>query len=200
MRVGLTGGIGAGKSAVARLLARHGAAVIDADAIAREVVAPGTPGLAAVAEAFGDGVIKADGSLDREALGKIVFADPDARKKLESITHPLIGAESARRIAGLPDDGVVVHDIPLLVEGGVAGAYDLVVVVEAPRELRLERLAERGLPREQAEARMAHQASDADRRAVADILIDNSGTLDDLARQVDDAWRRIGEVAAARPA
>ncbi len=190
-RVGLTGGIGAGKSAAARLLAERGATVIDADAIAREVVASGTPGLAAVAEAFGDRIIQADGSLDRAGLGAIVFADPAARKRLEEITHPLIGAETARRMAGLPAGTVVVYDVPLLVEAGLRGAYDVVVVVEAPRALRLERLEQRGLPPEQAEARMATQASDADRRAVADVLLDNSGSLAELRAQVAAAWERI---------
>ncbi|MGF7233626.1 MAG: dephospho-CoA kinase [Frankia sp.] len=194
--MGLTGGIGAGKSAVARLLAEHGATVIDADAIAREVVAPGTPGLASVAEAFGDQIIRADGSLDREGLGAVVFADPAARKRLEAITHPLIGAETARRMAGLPPGTVVVYDVPLLVEAGLRGSYDVVVVVEAPRALRLERLALRGLPPEQATARMATQASDADRRAVADVLLDNSGSLDELRAQVAAAWERITEAGS----
>ena len=188
LTVGLTGGIGSGKSAVSRLLVAHGAIVIDADALAREVVAPGTPGLAAVAEAFGDHLLRADGSLDREALGKIVFADPAARRRLEGITHPLIRDETARRFSDLPADAVVVHDIPLLVEAGMAGGYDVVLVVETPRELRLSRLVDRGLPRDQAEARMSTQASDADRRAVADVLIDNSGTFDDLSDRIDVVW------------
>ena len=186
--MGLTGGIGSGKSAVSSRLAEHGAIIVDADKLARDVVAPGTPGLAAVAQAFGQGVLHSDGSLDREALGKIVFADPAARRRLEGITHPLIRAETARRFTGLPPDAVVVHDIPLLVEAGMGGGYDVVVVVEAPRELRLERLALRGLPREQAEARMANQATDEARRAVADVVLDNSGTLDDLHAQVDALW------------
>jgi dephospho-CoA kinase len=197
IRVGLTGGIGAGKSAVARLFAARGAVVVDADALAREVVAPGTPGLAAVVAAFGDHLLAADGSLDRAALGEIVFADPEARRRLEAITHPLIGAETARRTTGLADDTVFVHDVPLLAEVGLAAAYDVVVVVEAPRATRLERLAARGLPREQAEARMTHQATDADRRAVADIVIDNSGGLAELDRRVDDAWERIQAVVGS---
>jgi dephospho-CoA kinase len=186
--VGLTGGIGSGKSAVSSLLAEHGAIVIDADKLARAVVAPGTPGLAAVVEAFGPSILSADGSLDRARLGTIVFADPAARRRLEGITHPLIRDETARRFSASPPDAVVVHDIPLLVEAGMAKGYDVVVVVEAPRELRLARLADRGLPRDQAEARMANQASDADRRAVADVLLDNSGTLADLSAQVDALW------------
>jgi dephospho-CoA kinase len=188
LKVGLTGGIGSGKSEVARLLAEHGAVVIDADMLAREIVAPGTPGLAAVAEAFGDHLVRADGSLDRTALGKIVFADPGARRQLESITHPLIRAETAHRFAALPADAIGVHDIPLLAEVGSASDYDVVVVVEAPKHQRLDRLAQRGLPREQADARMANQATDAQRRKIANILIDNSGSLDDLRTRVDDVW------------
>ncbi|WP_045875397.1 dephospho-CoA kinase [Pseudofrankia sp. DC12] len=186
--MGLTGGIGSGKSAVSSRLAEHGAIVIDADNLARAVVAPGTPGLAAVAAAFGPGILRPDGSLDREQLGTVVFADPAARRRLEGITHPLIRDETARQFSAPPPGAVVVHDIPLLVEAGMAKGYDVVVVVEAPRELRLERLAGRGLPRDQAEARMANQASDEDRRAVADVLLDNSGTLADLHAQVDALW------------
>jgi dephospho-CoA kinase len=206
LKVGLTGGIGSGKSAVAQLLAKHGAVVIDADVLAREVVAAGTPGLAAVAEAFGGHLVRADGSLDREVLGKIVFADPGARRQLESIIHPLIRAETARRFAALPADAVGVHDIPLLAEVGSASDYDVVVVVEAPKDHRLDRLAQRGLPRDQAEARMANQATDAQRREIADILIDNSGSLDDLRTRADGvwaiywpsvtlSWRRLGPTA-----
>ncbi|OHV36486.1 MULTISPECIES: dephospho-CoA kinase [Pseudofrankia] len=189
--MGLTGGIGSGKSAVSARLAEHGAVVVDADKLAREVVEPGTPGLAAVAEAFGPGVLRPDGSLDREALGKIVFVDQAARRRLEGITHPLIRDETARRFAAPPPDAIIVHDIPLLVEAGMAKGYDVVVVVEAPRELRLERLAGRGLPRDQAEARMANQADDAARRAVADVLLDNAGTLAELHAQVDALWRDL---------
>lgn len=191
LRVGLTGGIGAGKSAVSALLAAHGAVVIDADVLAREVVAPGTPGLAAVADAFGPGVLRPDGSLDREALGARVFGDLTARRRLEEITHPLIRAETARRVASLPPGAIVVHDVPLLVEAGLARAYDLVLVVEAPREVRLARLAARGLPRAQARVRMASQATDARRRAVADIVVDNGGTLDELRERVAEVWVRL---------
>lgn len=205
LRVGLTGGIGSGKSAVSARLAEHGAVIIDADALARDVVARGTAGLAAVVEAFGPGVLRPDGSLDREGLGRIVFADPAARRRLEGITHPLIREETARRFSSLPADAIVVHDIPLLVEAGMAGGYDVVVVVEAPRELRLQRLEARGLPRAQAEARMANQADDAARRAVADVVLDNSGTLADLHAQVDALWqdlvaRRDAAIAAKQPA
>lgn len=189
--MGLTGGIGSGKSAVSARLAQHGAVVLDADKLARDVVAPGTAGLGAVAEAFGPDILLPDGSLDRETLGKIVFADPAARRRLEAITHPLIREETARRFAAPPPDAVIVHDIPLLVEAGMAKGYDLVVVVEAPRELRLDRLARRGLPRDQAEARMAIQADDAARRAVADVLLDNSGTLAELHVHVDVLWRDL---------
>jgi dephospho-CoA kinase len=203
LKVGLTGGIGSGKSVVARLLAERGAVVIDADAVARDVVAPGTPGLAAVVEAFGGHVVRTDGGLDREALAKIVFVDPDARRRLESITHPLIRAETARRFAGLPADAVGVHDIPLLAEIGLASDYDVVVVVEAPGQRRLDRLAQRGLPRDQAEARIANQATDEQRREIADILVDNSGSLDDLRARVDSVWadllaRRDAALSAAR--
>jgi len=191
LTVGLTGGIGSGKSAVSARLAQHGAVVLDADKLARDVVAPGTAGLGAVAEAFGPDILLPDGSLDRETLGKIVFADPAARRRLEAITHPLIREETARRFAAPPPDAVIVHDIPLLVEAGMAKGYDLVVVVEAPRELRLDRLARRGLPRDQAEARMAIQADDAARRAVADVLLDNSGTLAELHVHVDVLWRDL---------
>jgi dephospho-CoA kinase len=194
--VGLTGGIGAGKSAVSRLLAAHGAAVIDADAIAREVVALGTPGLAAVAEAFGPGVLLPDGSLDREALGKVVFADPEALARLNAIVHPLVGAEMAARIAAQPDGAVVVHDVPLLVENGLAAGYDLVVVVEAPLEIRLDRLVRlRGMAEEDARARIGAQATDEQRRRAAGVLIRNDGTLDDLRRAVDEAWPRIAGLA-----
>ena len=188
LRIGLTGGIGAGKSTVARELERLGAVVIDADALAREVVAPGTEGLAAVVAEFGEGVV-VDGALDRPALGRIVFADPDARARLEAITHPLIGVETARRLAGLPQDSVVVHDVPLIVENGLADNYDLVVVVGADEDVRLERLVrDRGMRPEDARARIRAQATDAQRRAVADVWLDNSGTEEELLAQVRRLW------------
>jgi dephospho-CoA kinase len=189
-RVGLTGGIGSGKSTVAALLAECGACVIDADAIAREVVAVGTPGLAAVAKAF-PGVLAPDGSLDRPVLAARVFNDRAAREQLEAITHPLIRAEAQRRIADVPAGMVCVNDVPLLAERQLQGQYDLVVVVEAPLDVRLARLAERGLPRAQALERIEHQASDEERRAVADILIDNGGDFEELRRQVLEAWPTI---------
>jgi dephospho-CoA kinase len=189
LRVGLTGGIGAGKSAVAGLLAGHGAIVVDADAIAREVVEPGSGGLGAVLAEFGAGVCGPDGRLDRAGLASIVFADPDARRRLNAIVHPLVAERTAQLLADAPADSVLVHDVPLLAENGLAGHYDLVLVVEAPQDARLARLAARGMPADEARARMAAQASDADRRAVADVVIGNSGTLDELAAAVDAVWR-----------
>lgn len=189
LRIGLTGGIGAGKSTVARELERLGAVVIDADVIAREVVEAGTPGLAAVVAEFGEGVLTADGALDRPVLGRVVFSDPAARSRLEAVVHPLIAAETSRRVAAQPADAVVVHDVPLLVENRLAGNYDLVVVVGADEDVRLDRLVrERGMAREDALARIRAQASDADRRAVADVWLDNSATPDDLRAQVTRLW------------
>lgn len=191
--VGLTGGIGAGKSTVARLLAEHGAVIVDADAIARQVVEPGTPGLAEIVATFGDGVLSADGTLDRPGLGRIVFADQAALRKLEAITHPRISAESARLIAVAEAEGkpLLVHDIPLLVENGLPETFEDVLVVEAPDELRLARLEERGLPREQALERMKAQATNDQRRAAATYLIDNSGSLDSLRTRVDEVWAAL---------
>ncbi len=200
LRLGLTGGIGAGKSTVARELERLGAVVVDADAIAREVVAPGTPGLAAVVAEFGDGVLAADGALDRAALGRIVFTDPAARARLEEITHPLIAAETARRVVGLPPGAIVVHDVPLIVERGLADRYDLVAVVGADADVRLGRLVrDRGMSREDALARIDAQATDAERRAVADVWLDNSGRPEDLLAQVRRLWEeRLLPEARAR--
>lgn len=189
-RIGLTGGIGSGKSTVGQLLARQGALVIDADAIAREVVAPGTPGLSAVVAEFGEGVLAPDGALDRGALAAIVFSDAQALARLNAIVHPLVASRTAELMAGAGPDQVIVHDVPLLVENGLAAAYDLVVVVEAPHEARLARLADRGVPPEEAHRRMAAQATDAERRAVADVVIDNSGSPDALVAQVDAVLAR----------
>ncbi|CAL9565316.1 dephospho-CoA kinase [Streptomyces sp. enrichment culture] len=189
LSVGLTGGIGAGKSEVSRLLAERGAVVIDADRIAREVVEPGTPGLAAVVEAFGEDVLAGDGSLDRPRLGSIVFADPEKLATLNSIVHPLVGARSAELSEAAPDDAVVVHDVPLLTENGLAPLYDLVIVVEASPDTQLDRLVRlRGMTEEDARARMAAQATREQRRDVADVVIDNDVPLDELERRVDAVW------------
>lgn len=189
LRVALTGGIGAGKSRVSARLALRGAVVIDADLIAREVVAPGTPGLAAIAAEFGPGVLLPDGGLDRAGLAAIVFADAGALARLNAITHPLISARMADLAAAAPEDAVVVYDLPLLAEGGPEAAYDVVVVVDAPDEVRIGRLVrDRGMTREQVLARMAAQASREARLAIADVVIDNSGGLADLDRRVDAVW------------
>lgn len=189
MRVGLTGGIGAGKSAVAARLAEFGAVVIDADAVAREVVQPGSPGLTAIVEAFGGRMLDDDGGLDRSAVGRLVFADEAARVRLNAIVHPLVAARSAELAAAVPAGRVVVHDVPLLVENGLAPAYDVVVVVLADAEVRVRRLRDtRGMSQAQARARMAAQATDEQRRAVADVVLDNSGTLEQLHEHVDRLW------------
>jgi dephospho-CoA kinase len=191
--MGLTGGIGSGKSTVSRLLAERGAVIVDADQIAREVVEPGTPGLAAVVDAFGQDVLAADGSLNRPALAAIVFADPEARGRLDGIVHPLVRARAGEVEAQAAPDAVVVHDIPLLVETGQAGSYDLVLVVEADPEIRVRRLVGRGLSEDDARARIAAQATDEQRRAVADVVLDNSGTPEQLADQVERFWAdRVG--------
>ncbi|GAA1857612.1 dephospho-CoA kinase [Asanoa iriomotensis] len=186
LRVGLTGGIGAGKSAAAARFAANGAVVIDSDRLAREVVEPGTPGLAQVVAAFGPEVLAADGALDRAALGRIVFADPTARKRLEGILHPLIRARSAELAHGAPADAIVVNDVPLLVETGAAPSYHLVVVVDAAPEVRIERLVrDRGMTPDDAGARIAAQIDDATRRAAADVVLDNSGPPAALVDAVD---------------
>jgi dephospho-CoA kinase len=190
-KIGLTGGIGAGKSTVARLLGEHGAIIVDADALAREVVAPGTPGLREIAETFGNDVLKPDGSLDREALGRIVFNDPDKRRSLEAITHPRIGERTAELFGSAGEDDVVIHDVPLLVELNMAGLYEAVIVVEAPDKVRLERLEGRGLPREQAVERIRSQADREQRQAVATVVIDNAGDEAGLRRRVDEVWREL---------
>ena len=210
LRVGLTGGIGAGKSTVAALLEAHGAVVTSADEISRDVVSPGSDGLAAVVAEFGDDVLTPAGTLDRRALGNLVFANDLSRARLEEILLPLIAAEDllqARtaqvveeillpliaaeawaRMEAVPAGRVAVYDVPLLVEGQMQDLFDLVVVVEADLELRLERLAERGMEREKALARIASQATDDERRAVADIVLSNSGSIDQLSADVDRLW------------
>jgi dephospho-CoA kinase len=187
--VGLTGGIGAGKSAVAQRLAERGAVLIDADRLAREVVATGTDGLAAVVDAFGSDVLGADGELDRPALGAKVFGDDGARRRLEQIIHPRVRARTAELTAAAAPDAIVVNDVPLLVETGLAPSYHLVVVVQADTATRIDRLiATRGMTREQATARIAAQATDDQRHAAADVLIGNDGDLDQLSAQVDLLW------------
>ncbi|MFE1509915.1 dephospho-CoA kinase [Streptomyces sp. DSM 116494] len=192
LTVGLTGGIGAGKSEVSRLLAERGAVLIDADRIAREVVEPGTPGLRAVVDAFGEEILAEDGSLDRPRLGSVVFSDPERLAVLNSIVHPLVGARSRELEEAAAEDAVVVHDVPLLTENGLAPLYDLVIVVDASPETQLDRLVgRRGMTEEDARARMAAQATREQRRAIADIVIDNDVPLDELARRVQDVWSEL---------
>ncbi|MFD7642527.1 dephospho-CoA kinase [Kitasatospora sp. NPDC059795] len=192
LRIGLTGGIGAGKSEVSRQLAALGAVIIDSDLIAREVVAPGTPGLAAVVAEFGPEVLLPDGALDRPALGRIVFTDPARLAALNAIVHPLVRARSAELEAAAGPDAIVVHDVPLLAENGLAPLYDLVVVIDVPDAERLRRLtALRGMPEDEARARMSAQATREARLAVADLVLDNSGTLDRLTTRVHDLWRQL---------
>ncbi|KEG42801.1 dephospho-CoA kinase [Streptomyces griseorubens] len=189
LTVGLTGGIGAGKSEVSRLLVERGAVLIDADRIAREVVEPGTPGLAAAVEAFGEEILAEDGSLDRPRLGALVFSDPEKLATLNSIVHPLVGARSRELEEAAPEDAVVVHDVPLLTENGLAPLYDVVVVVDASPGTQLDRLVRlRGMSEEDARARMAAQATREQRRAVADVVIDNDVPLDALERRVEEVW------------
>lgn len=189
--VGLTGGIGAGKSVVAQRLAELGAIVIDADRLAREVVEPGTDGLAEIVAAFGPGVLTPDGALDRPAMSRLVFDDPDARHRLEGIIHPRVRARTAELVSAAPAGAVVVNDVPLLVETGQAGAFDLVIVVLADLRKRVDRLVEqRGMSEQEARSRIAAQATDEQRRAVADIVLTNDGTLEDLRAAVDAAWRK----------
>ncbi|MEV7786731.1 dephospho-CoA kinase [Streptomyces sp. NPDC088106] len=192
LTVGLTGGIGAGKSEVSRLLVERGAVLIDADRIAREVVEPGTPGLRAVVDAFGEEILAEDGSLDRPRLGSVVFSDPERLAVLNSIVHPLVGARSRELEEAAAEDAVVVHDVPLLTENGLAPLYDLVIVVDASPETQLDRLVgRRGMTEEDARARMAAQATREQRRAIADIVIDNDVPLDELARRVQDVWSEL---------
>ena len=198
LRVGLTGGIGAGKSEVSARLAAQGAVVIDADAIAREVVEPGTEGLAEVVEAFGRGVVLPDGTLDRPRLGEIVFADPELRGKLNAIVHPRVGARMAELERAAGPGAIVVLDVPLIAESGRTDDYDLVVVVDAPPRVQVDRLVRRrGMTREQARARMEAQASREQRLAIADIVIDNSGSLAELDRQVGDLWAELRRKAGS---
>ncbi|MFI8322890.1 dephospho-CoA kinase [Streptomyces sp. NPDC085529] len=197
LKVGLTGGIGAGKSEVSRLLVSYGAVLIDADRIAREVVEPGTPGLAAVVAAFGEDVLTAEGALDRPKLGSVVFADPERLATLNAIVHPLVGARSAELEGTARPGDVVIHDVPLLTENGLAPLYDLVVVVDASPETQLDRLVRlRGMAADEARARMAAQADRAARLEIADLVIDNDGPLDALEPQVRKVWEELARRAA----
>lgn len=192
LRVGLTGGIGSGKSAVSSRLAARGAVVVDADLLAREVLEPGTDGLVEVVAAFGADVLAADGSLDRAALGRRVFGDESARRELEAIVHPRVRARAAELEAAAGQDAVVVHDIALLVETGQAGSFDVVVVVDVPLELTLARLTgQRGMSDDEARARIAAQASRDERTGVADRVVDNTGTFAELEREVDALWQEL---------
>ena len=199
LRVGLTGGIGSGKSAVADRLARHGAVVIDSDVLAREVVNRGSRGLARVVEEFGPQVLAQDGSLDRAAMGALVFADPDARRRLEAIVHPLVRARAAEMEQAAAPGAVVVHVIPLLVETGQAGTFDVLVVVDVPTDIQVRRLlGSRGMTADDARARIAAQASREQRLAAADHVLDNSGPTAELDAQVDGLWRSLVDQAARR--
>lgn len=193
--IGLTGGIAAGKSAVAARLRELGAVVLDADALAREVVEPGTPGLAAIIERFGPEVLDTDGALDRPRLGAIVFGDDAARADLNAIVHPEVRRRYDELVAeafARDRDAIVVYDVPLLAEARAASEFGLVMVVDAPADVRLERLvALRGMDREQARARIAAQISDEERRAMADVVIDSSGTIEHTMEQVDALWERL---------
>ncbi|MCQ4081449.1 dephospho-CoA kinase [Streptomyces sp. RB6PN25] len=197
LSVGLTGGIGSGKSTVSELFASYGALVIDADRIAREVVEFGTPGLAAVVAEFGDDVLRADGTLDRPKLGAIVFGDRARLQALNAIVHPLVGRRSAELEAQAGPDDVVIHDVPLLAENGLAPLYDVVVVVDAAPQTQLDRLVRlRGMDTDEARSRMAAQATREQRLAVADLVIDNDGPLDALEPQVRKVWEQLRERGA----
>ncbi|OJV60954.1 MAG: dephospho-CoA kinase [Cellulomonas sp. 73-145] len=200
-RIGLTGGIAAGKSVAARRFIELGAVLIDADALAREVVAPGTLGLEQVVETFGPEVLAADGSLDRAALAARVFGDAEARRRLEALLHPQVrrlAAEREAAAAAIDPDAVVVHDIPLLVETGQAETFGMVVVVHAPQEQRVSRLVDgRGMPEAEARARVAAQAEDDARLAAADVVLDGTGTDDELRHQVDVLWSRLAQERSA---
>lgn len=197
LRVGLTGGIGSGKSEASRRFVACGAVLIDADQAAHDVVAVGTPGLARVVDTFGPEVLKPDGSLDREQVAAIVFNDPEALQRLNAIVHPLVGERMAALAADAPEDAVLLYDVPLIAENNMAKGFDVVVVVDVPPEIQLDRLVRiRGMAEADAKARMAHQATREQRLAIADIVIDNSGSLDDLDKQVRVAWADLVHRAA----
>jgi len=193
--IGLTGGIASGKSVVAARLAEHGAVVVDADRIAREVVEPGSPALARIAEEFGDEVIASDGSLDRAALGALIFESPEKRAALNAITHPAVGIRSKELFAAAAaadPDAIVVYDVPLLVDAGRVDEFDLIVVVNASTETRLNRMVElRGMTRDEAMHRLNSQATNTERLAVADVVIDSNGTLEQTLEQADALWEKL---------
>ncbi|WP_459799743.1 dephospho-CoA kinase [Herbidospora sp. RD11066] len=190
--MGLTGGIGSGKSEASKRLAARGAVVIDADKIAREVVEPGTEGLAEIVAAFGTEVLRPDGALDREKLGSIVFSDAEKLTTLNGIVHPKVGERVQQLLDDVPEGGVIVYDVPLLAENKLAPTFDHVIVVDTDDETRIRRLAEnRGMSESDARARIAAQASREERLSIADTVIDNNGTVDDLDRQIDEAWARL---------
>ncbi len=193
MLIGLTGGIGAGKSTVAQLFEERGVPIVDADAIARDVVKPGEPALAELVEHFGDSILGADGELNRGKLAEVAFADAESHEALNAIMHPAISAETSKRIDALRGEhSVIVHDVPLLVEAGLAGNYDLTVLVDTPAEVRLQRLTElRGMDSEDAKKRIAAQATDEQRRAVCDVALDNSGDIEHLRAQFEQMWERF---------
>ena len=192
MRVGLTGGVASGKSTVSAMLADLGAVIVDADILAREVVARGTDGLAEVVAEFGPEVLTTDGALDRSALGALVFADADRRRALEAIIHPRVRARAAEIEAAAPADSVVVHDIPLLAETGQADSFDAVIVVDVPTEVQLDRMVRlRGMSAEDARARIDAQASREDRLAVATYVVDNTETLEQLRRRVAEVYAAL---------
>ena len=196
LTVGLTGGIGCGKSSVSKLLASYGALVVDADLLARKVVEPGTPGLRAVVDEFGTDVLRPDGSLDRDRLGAIVFADEERRKALNAIVHPLIGEATQVELARAEQGDVVVHDVPLLVEGNLMAMYDVVVVVAASPATALERLVrDRGMTPEAAQARIDAQLPIEAKRAVADVVIENDGPIEELEPQVRRLWELLSAKA-----
>ncbi|BBY89448.1 dephospho-CoA kinase [Mycolicibacterium tokaiense] len=191
LRIGLSGGIGAGKSSVSKTFAEYGAVIVDGDVIAREVVEPGTPGLASLVEAFGEGILQADGALDRPALASIAFSDDDKRKTLNGIVHPLVGKRRAELIEAAAPDAVIIEDIPLLVESGMAPLFPLVIIVHADEEVRVRRLIEyRGFSEDDARARIKAQATEQQRRAVADVWLDNTGTPQALVQKSHELWQQ----------
>lgn len=193
--IAVTGGIASGKSTIARRLAEHGAVVVDADQVVRDLQRPGEPVLAQMVELLGDGILAEDGSLDRAAVGGIVFSDADMLARLNAIVHPAVKEETQRRFAAAraaDPDAVIVYDVPLLAEARGTGEWDLVVVAHAPAEVRIARMVrERGMTEEDAAARIANQVSDAERLALADLVVDTSGSLDETIDQADELWDRL---------